>query len=69
MGFLWESASGSIDKKLEDIKLCESVIYEREVYKNSFSNGKGILEFVDEKSKAYQDFNNFFDELVEFTNS
>ena len=57
------------DKNLEDIKLCESVIYEREAYKNSFSNGLGILEFLDEKSKAYQDFNSFFDELVEYVNS
>ncbi len=57
------------DKDLEDIKLCESVIFEREAYKNSFSNGLGILEFLDEKSKAYQDFNNFFDELVEYVNS
>ena len=57
------------DKDLEDIKLCESVIFEREAYKNSFSNGLGILEFLDEKSKAYQDFNNFFDELVEYVNN
>ena len=57
------------DKNLEDIKLCESVIYERETYKNSFSNGLGILEFLDDKSKAYHDFNNFFDELVEYVNS
>ena len=57
------------DKNLEDIKLCESVIFEREAYKNSFSNGLGILEFLDEKSKAYQDFNSFFDELVEYVNS
>ena len=57
------------DKDLEDIKLCESVIFEREAYKNSFSNGLGILEFLDDKAKAYQDFNNFFDELVNYVNS
>ena len=68
MGYLLQFASGSKDKNLEDIKLCESVIYEREAYKNSFSNGLGILEFLDENSKAYQDFNNFFDELVEYVN-
>ena len=42
---------------------------EKLIQKNSFSNGLGILEFLDENQKAYQDFNNFFDELVEYVNS
>ncbi len=54
------------EKKLEDIKLCESIIYELEAYKNSLSKGKGVVEFLTEDKKAYIDFNNFFNELVEY---
>ncbi|MCT7910735.1 AAA family ATPase [Aliarcobacter butzleri] len=54
------------DKKLEDIKLADTIIYEREAYKNSFSRGKGVLEHLKENEAAYKDFNNFFDELVKY---
>ena len=57
------------DKKLEDIKLADTIIYEREAYKNSFSRGKGVLEHLEENKAAYKDFNNFFDELVKYANS
>ncbi|MDN5071415.1 AAA family ATPase [Aliarcobacter butzleri] len=57
------------DKKLEDIKLADTIIYEREAYKNSFSRGKGVLEHLKENEAAYKDFNNFFDELVKYANS
>lgn len=57
------------DKNLEDLKLCESIIYEREAYRNAFSQGKGVLEYCKENENAYKDFNNFFDELVQYTNS
>ena len=52
------------EKKAENIFLLESVIYEREAYKNAFSAGKGVLEFCKETDKAYEDFNSFFDEIV-----
>jgi len=57
------------DKKLEDIKLSNSILHELEAYKNAFSKGQGVLEFLKEDQKAYKDFNNFFDELVEYTNN
>lgn len=57
------------DKNLEDFKLCETILYEREAYKNAFSNGKGILEYLKEDEKAYIEFNKFFDELVDYANS
>lgn len=56
------------DKNLDDLKLMESVIYEREAYKNSFTNGQGVMEFCDKNEKAYSDFNSFFNELVEYAN-
>lgn len=57
------------DKNLEDLKLADTIIYEREAYKNAFSNGKGVLEFLKQNEAAYKDFNNFFDELVKYANS
>lgn len=57
------------DKNLEDFKLCKAILYEREAYKDAFSNGKGILEYLKENHNAYTDFNKFFDELVNYANS
>jgi chromosome partitioning protein len=57
------------DKKLEDIKLCDTIIYELEGYKNAFSNGQGVLEFYKEGKNAYRDFDNFFNELVAYANN
>lgn len=57
------------DKKLDDLTLMESVIYEREAYRNSFTNGKGVIEFCTEKENAYKDFSSFFKELVEYANN
>ena len=54
------------DKKLEDIKLCDTIIYELEAYKNAFTRGQGVLEFYKEDKNAYKDFNNFFNELVDY---
>ena len=57
------------DKKLEDLKLSDSIIYEREAYKNAFSQGKGVLELLKESDNAFKDFNNFFNELVSYSNN
>lgn len=54
------------DKELEDIKLSSTILYELEAYKNAFSKGQGVLEFLKEDKNAYKDFNNFFNELVEY---
>lgn len=56
------------DKKLEDLKLSDSIIYEREAYKNAFSQGRGVLELLKESDNAFKDFNNFFNELVSYSN-
>ena len=39
------------------IKLANTIIYERERYKNSISNGQGIIE-ADTQDKAYQEIQN-----------
>lgn len=56
------------DKNLDDLFLMQSVIYEREAYKNSFTNGMGVFEFCTKKDKAYNDFNSFFSELIQYAN-
>ena len=56
------------DKNLEDIFLLDSIIYEREAYKNAFTAGKGVLEFCTISDKAYEDFSSFFDEVVRIAN-
>lgn len=35
-------------------------------HKNAFTRGQGVLEFYKEDKNAYKDFNNFFNELVEY---
>lgn len=54
-------------KSVEDLKLCANVLYEREVYKNSFSNGMGIVEFCKKGDNALKDFDGFFSELMSFS--
>lgn len=54
------------DKELEDIKLSNTILYELEAYKSAFSKGQGVLEFLKEDKNAYKDFNNFFNELVDY---
>ncbi len=60
---LWDYIS---DKKLDDLHLMSSVIYEREAYRNSFSSGDGVSEYCQQGDNAYRDFDNFFAELVEY---
>lgn len=56
------------EKNLQSLQLMNSIIYEREAYRNAFSNGKGVIEFCKENENAYKDFNNFFKELVGYAN-
>lgn len=57
------------DKNLDDTFLLDSIIYEREAYRNAFSSGMSVSEYCSENEKAYKDFEKFFDELVRFANS
>ena len=56
------------DKDLQNLTLMDSILYEREAYRNAFTNGKGVVEFCQEYENAYKDFNNFFEELVNYAN-
>lgn len=53
-------------KNIDDLILCESVLYERELYRNAFSSGMGVVEFAKKDDNALKDFENFFNELVHF---
>lgn len=53
------------DKKLENLCLMDSIIYEREAYKNATSAGMGITEFCKKGDKAFDDFIRFYDEMLE----
>lgn len=57
------------DKNLDDIFLADSIIYEREAYRNALSAGMGVSEYCDKNENAYKDFEKFFNELVWFANS
>lgn len=52
------------EKELVNLKLMNSVIYEREAYKNATGLGLGITEYCNENDKAYSDFIKFYDELL-----
>ena len=45
------------------------MLYEREIYRNAFSNGMGIIEFAKKNDNALKDFDSFFNELVSFAKS
>ncbi|KGI55176.1 chromosome partitioning protein ParA [Campylobacter sp. MIT 97-5078] len=53
------------EKNIEDCILSSSVLYEREAYRSSFSNGLSIFEYCKKTDKAYQDFEGFFEELID----
>ena len=57
------------EKKLEDIFLANSIIYEREAYRNAFSAGMGVSEYCKDNENAKLDFESFFNELVNFANN
>lgn len=47
-----------------DFILLDSVIHEREAYKNAIIDGLSIFEFCKETDKAYIEFENFYKELI-----
>lgn len=57
------------DKNIDDLRLCKSVLYERELYRNAFSNGMGVIEYGKKSDNALKDFEGFFKELVAFSNT
>ncbi|OCS17861.1 chromosome partitioning protein ParA [Campylobacter fetus subsp. fetus] len=57
------------EKNLDDIFLMNSIIYEREAYRNAFSLGMGVSEYCKNNENAEIDFESFFDELVKFINN
>ena len=57
------------DKNIDDLRLCKSVLYERELYRNAFSNGMGVIEYGKKSDNALKDFEGFFKELVAFSNA
>ena len=56
-------------KNLDDIFLADSIIFEREAYRNALSAGMGVSEYCNKNENAYKDFEKFFNELVWFANS
>lgn len=54
------------EKNVDDLKLCNSVLYEREIYRNAFAKGMGVIEFAKKNDNALKDFESFFNELVVF---
>ena len=47
------------DKNLDDIFLMDSIIYEREAYRNAFSVGMGVAEYCNKDENARRDFESF----------
>lgn len=52
------------NESIKDFILLDSVIYEREAYRNAFIEGLSICEFCKKKDKAYLEFENFYKELT-----
>ena len=40
------------------------MFYERELYRNAFSNGMGVIEFAKPNDNALKDFEGFYSEIV-----
>lgn len=51
-----------VGKNLQDFVMADSILFEREAFKNAIFEGKGITE-MSEESKAKDDFLAFFEEL------
>nr|WP_245945849.1 hypothetical protein [Helicobacter didelphidarum] len=48
----------------DDIKMLDSVIYERQAYRKAVIEGKSMKEYCQEKEKALLDFETFYKELL-----
>lgn len=57
-----------LEKQLEDIYLLDSILYEREAYRNSITEGQGVVEYCKETDNAYRDFNEFVNEIITYIN-
>lgn len=51
------------DKKLQDIKLAEAVIYEREIYRTSASQGRSVFE-INAEDKSCLEFNLLLEDII-----
>lgn len=56
------------EQKLKNIKLCKTILYDRQNYITCFSNGLGISEYESKNTKAKDEFDAFFAEIVDFVN-
>ena len=56
------------EKELESLYLLDSILYEREAYRNALSNGMGVAEFCNKSHNAFKDFDNFTKEIIKYAN-
>lgn len=54
-----------INKGLDNIVLLENSLFERQAYRKAVVEGKSIKEFCVENDKALQDFDNFYQEILQ----
>lgn len=52
------------EKAFDNVMLLENNLFERQAYRKAVVEGKSIKEFCDEKDKALQDFEKFYQELL-----
>ena len=53
------------NKGLDNVILLENSLFERQAYKKAVVEGKSIKEFCAENDKALQDFENFYQEILQ----
>ena len=53
------------EKGFENVMLLENSLFERQAYKKAVVEGKSIKEFCAENDKALQDFENFYQEILQ----
>lgn len=56
------------EKNLKNLHLMNSILHEREAFKNATAAGQGITEFCNKNDKAYIDFVSFYEELIAYIN-
>ena len=54
-----------INKGLDNVVLPENSLFERQAYRKAVVEGKSIKEFCVENDKALQDFDNFYQEILQ----
>ena len=53
------------ERNLSDVFLLNSVIYERQAYRKTVSNGNSLSEFCKNGDRALEDFESFYAELLQ----